>query len=484
MRYLHLTALSLATCAAVVLFTGCGSSVMNNAMAGSAPTVSATGVEANGVAPNRWLYVQFNQAMDASTINSQTVTLTDTSGRGVTGNVAYYSNFDVAGFQPNPALQSGTTYTLTVGTGVKSARGSALQSDFKYNFTIRADTDKSPIGIKTVTPANGASCVSATALMTIEFTEGADVSTLTSQNIVVTGPGNTVIPATIGYNVGDAQATISPNAALPSGAITVTVNHVADAAGIAMTTPFTWSFSTSCSSGGGGSGGPATTQYMAPIYSDIGPSVTSGQITVDTQGMVNIQMTGATASTTYTVQFCEAEYPFSSNLPTSCMDITSISTNASGSASTSVKFPQPGNWAGDFVFNDSAGKQHYQTYLPSTAANATYMATLLPDNNTNNGAVADGTPQEPLSSGTVTVTGGTVTFAVKGAEPSTFYTGNESETTFLDGSGTYVVASLTTDAQGNGSGSGQISGTNGGDMFQLEPQYKGAGYIGGFAVPR
>lgn len=456
---------------------------MNNAMAGHTPSVSGVGAEANGVAPNRALYVQFNEAMDASTINAQSVMVKDANGNAVPGKVAYYSNFDVAGFQPNPALQTNASYTLTVGAGVKSAQGTAMQSEFKYNFTTRAETDKSPLGVKMVTPANGATCVSTSSLITITFTEGADVSTLTSANIVITGPGNTVIPAQINYNVASAQVTLSPNAALPSGTVTVTISNVADAAGVAMRTPYTWSFSTACTTGGG----PATTQYIAPLFA-WGPNASTGfggQVTVDTAGMVNLHMSGAPAQTNYDVQFCEAVSPFSTNPPSSCIEITKVTTSAAGSASATVKFPQSGRWAGDFDFLDSSGNLVFSTYVPSNATNVTYTSVLLPLTDTNSGAaVYNSGLQEPLSSGMVTVAGSNVTFTVKGGAPNLFYTANVSETIYVDSSGTYELCTFTTDAQGNGSCSASLNQGNGGDMFQVGPQFNGSGYIGGFAIPQ
>lgn len=482
MRYLHFTFASFTSCAVALALSGCGSTVMNNSMAGHTPTVSGVGAEANGVAPNRWMYVQFNEAMDPSTISNQTMTVTDASGRSVPGNVAYYSNFDVAGFQPNPALQTSTNYTLTLTTGVKSAQGVALQANYTHSFTTRAETDKSPIGVKTVMPANGATCVSASSLITITFTEGADVSTLTSSNIVLMGPGNTMIPAKISYNVATAQATISPNAALPSGTITVTVSNVADSAGVAMTTPYTWSFSTACSTGGGG--GTPTTQYTTPLYAQ-GLTTIQGQVSVDTQGMVTVKLANATASASYTVQFCPAFDAGATTIPApSCFDLTTIATDSSGNGTATVKFPKAGDWAGDFFLNDSTGKAHYETFIATSSANATYMATLLPDTNTNGGVVTTSSPQEPLTSGTVTVSGGNMVFTLKGAEPTTYFMASESETVYMQSSGTYGVSTMTTDAQGNATSTASTNDGSGGDMFQVEPQSGGAGYTAGFSVPQ
>lgn len=487
MRSMRLTLFSSVACLAAMLFSGCGSTVMNNAMAGHAPTVASVGVQTNGVAPNRALSVQFNEAMDPSSINGQTMMVKDAGGNAVSGSVTYDQNFNVATFKASPALQPNAAYTLSVSTGAKSAQGMAMQSDFKQAFTTRAATDESPIAVKTVSPANGATCVSASSLITITFSEGADVSTLTSANIAVMGPGNTAIPAKITYNVSTAQVTVSPNAALPSGTITVTVSNVADAAGVAMAKPYMWSFSTACTTGGGGGGGTATTQFMAPIYSEAssGEQV-HGYVSVDTAGMVTVNMTNVGANTTLNVQFCEAVTPFGPNQPSGCIAVMKVTSDSSGNVDSTAKFPQSGNWAGDFGFTDSSGKAAYFTDMPSTETTDTYSAALLPVSSTNNGADewSNGGAQQPLSSGTVTSSGGNVTFAVKGATPNFQYATNDSETNYIDGSGTYEMCTFTTDGQGNGSCSAPMTASSGGDIFQVMPQSGGNGYIGGFSVPQ
>lgn len=257
MRYLGLTLLSISTCVTVIALSGCGSMAGNGSQFSAAPAITNLGVQVNGVAPNRWQYVQFNEAMAPATINSKTIVVADSSGRTVAGSVAYDANFDTAGFLPNPALQDNATYTLTVTTGVASAQGVHLPAAYTYSFTTRASTDESPIYVKNVTPFPDASCVSATTPIVITFSEGADVSTLNSSNIMITGPGNTAIQTKMGYNAATATVTLTPTAPLPSGSITVSINNVADAAGVKMTSPFEWSFLTTCSESGGG-GGTAT----------------------------------------------------------------------------------------------------------------------------------------------------------------------------------------------------------------------------------
>jgi uncharacterized repeat protein (TIGR03803 family) len=245
------------TLAISAVLSGCGATMtMSTGTSapgtGAAPTVIAVGVQTNGVAPNRWQYVQFDEAMSSSTISNQTFVVTDSAGRPVSGRVIYYEDFRVAGFEPNPALQDDANYVATITTGVTSVEGVHLGAPYTYSFITRDSTDLSPLYVAHVSPAPDAICVSATTPITITFSEGADISTVNATDIVITGPGGTVIPARIGYDVATAIATLTPIAPLPSGTITVTIRNVADAAGVPMTSVYGWNFQTACSQPGAG----------------------------------------------------------------------------------------------------------------------------------------------------------------------------------------------------------------------------------------
>jgi len=256
----------------------------------------------------------------------------------------------------------------------------------------------------------------------------------------------------------------------------VKVSNVTDAAGVAMAAPFTWSFSTACNGGGG-----ATTQYMAPLFSGTPPTI-SGQVTLDTVGNTTIKLNGAKNNSTYTVQFCLAVDIAGANTDPGCFKVTTLSTDSSGNANSTVLFPKPGNWAGDFDLTDSSGNIAYMTYLSDTNTNQTYMGRLLPETMTNGGVVTSRTSQAPLTSGTVSFANGSLKVTVTGASPNTTYSVIESGTRFINSSGTYFLDSFTTDAAGNGTLSTALDGI-GGDMFTILPPTD-AGYIGGFTIPQ
>ena len=177
---------------------------------GAVPTVIAVGEQVNGVAPNRKQEVQFSEAMDPATINAQSFQVTDSSGKAMLGTVSYDPDFEIASFLPNPALQTGATYTATITTAAASTGGMHLASPYTYTFTTRSTTDTSPLSVNSVSPTANATCVSATAPITITFDEAPDASTVNSTNIVVTGPGGAVIPVTMSINVTTTQVVLTP----------------------------------------------------------------------------------------------------------------------------------------------------------------------------------------------------------------------------------------------------------------------------------
>jgi hypothetical protein len=268
MRYPCLFSLSILTFAVSLAMSGCGGTpiAMNSnstAPTGTPPTVIAAAEQVNGVATNRKQEVQFSEAMNPATINAQSFQVTDSSGKLAQGTVSYDPDFETASFLPNPALQTGATYTATITTAVASTGGMHLASSYSYSFSTRSDADTSPLIINSVSPAANATCVSATTPITITFDEAPDASTVNSTNTVVTGPDGAVIPVNMSINVATTQVVLTPKSALPSGTITVTVKNVGDLADVMMAGPYIWSFSTAC--GGGGTGGGGTSGSGAQV---------------------------------------------------------------------------------------------------------------------------------------------------------------------------------------------------------------------------
>lgn len=344
-----------------------------------------------------------------------------------------------------------------------------------------------------IVPASGTTQVALNSTIQITFSSAATASTVNSSNIKVTDPN--VVAGAVSYNSSSNTATFTPSAQLVANSTyTVTVNGVTGANGASLANAFTSNFATASSSGTGSSGN-TTLQYQATLLNSNGTAV-SGQISVDTSGNVTIELSGGAASTSYAVSFCPAEDPTApAAANVQCLSIGTLTTNASGAANSTYKFPQPGNWAGDFsLMTSGSSSPQFSTYLVGNNTppkGQVYMSTLEPQSTTNGkGVLTQNSTQDPLKSGTVTYSSTTqeVTFSLTGGLANASYYTSETETTYIDGSGSYTLDNLTTNASGNGSVTTQLDGI-GGDLFQVGPnqgpssgQYY-AGYIGGFSVP-
>jgi alpha-tubulin suppressor-like RCC1 family protein len=93
--------------------------------------------DARDVATDSAIRATFTRAMDPSTITTATFFL---SG-GVTGSVTYDAPSRTATFTPSANLDTGTTYTATITTGVKDASGEPLQGPHSWRFTTEAKGD-------------------------------------------------------------------------------------------------------------------------------------------------------------------------------------------------------------------------------------------------------------------------------------------------------------------------------------------------------
>jgi acid phosphatase type 7 len=114
------------------------------------PTVTGTapGNGGSNVPIGSKVEATFDKAMDSTTINGSTFTLTkpdgpdaDTNPDAVSGTVAYASTSKKATLTPSATLDYSTTYTATVkggANGVKDASGNPLSADAVWTFTTAA----------------------------------------------------------------------------------------------------------------------------------------------------------------------------------------------------------------------------------------------------------------------------------------------------------------------------------------------------------
>ncbi len=238
----------------------------------TAPTVIAT-INANGatgVAINTREGVTFSEAMNPLTINSSTFTLKH--GTTVVAGAMSYSGVNVV-FTPSSSLASNTLYTGTVTTGARDLAGNALARDYIWNWTTGTAIDMIAPTVTLVSPADQATGVAISSVMTATFSKAMDASTINAASFTVAG-----VTGAVTFDAVGKKATFTPSGALANATTyTATVNGgvsgVKDLFGNALAVDKVWSFTT------------AATAVVPPLVS-LGSASTFGTFG-GTAGMTN-----------------------------------------------------------------------------------------------------------------------------------------------------------------------------------------------------
>jgi hypothetical protein len=199
------------------------------------------------VATGTTVQVAFSEPMDPLTITSSTITLKNTSTSAVIpATVVYNAGTNSATLTPSGPLSNSTQYTVTVTTGAKDASGNPLAAQFVSSFTTIPIPDTTAPTIITRSPANGATGVATNTVVTIQFSEPMDQTTINSTNIKLTDSLSAAVPGAVTYDLLTNTAKFTPTSALNNNAkYTVTVTTgVKDLAGNQLAAQSTSTFTT------------------------------------------------------------------------------------------------------------------------------------------------------------------------------------------------------------------------------------------------
>jgi hypothetical protein len=187
------------------------------------PTVISKGppIGSTGVCPNTLVTATFSDAMQPSTINTTTFTLTGPGSTPVAGAVAYVVASDVATFTPTNPLALDTLYTATITTGAQDLSGDPFATDYVWTFTTSATACQATVPL-------GSAC-SFGGLSGSTVTNGGD--SIVSGEVGVS-PGTAIT----GFPPGTATAFDAGNAAAATaqGDLTTAYNYAAAAPGGAI----------------------------------------------------------------------------------------------------------------------------------------------------------------------------------------------------------------------------------------------------------
>ena len=201
------------------------------------PAAGATGVTINAV-----VQVGLSEAMNVSTMNNATFTVS-ANGSAILGFVVYNPGTQVVAFTPVTPLAYSQTYTVSLTSGIQDLAGNALAAS-TWTFTTQAPPDNTPPSVTGTTPAAGATDVATNAAITATFSEAMNASTVTSSFTV--SAGGSSVAGTVTYDAANRVATFTPNGALSySTTYTATISTGArDLAGNGLSSSTVFSFTT------------------------------------------------------------------------------------------------------------------------------------------------------------------------------------------------------------------------------------------------
>src|SRR6266849_982468 len=194
-----------------------------------------------GVPINAQVAIQFNEPVDALTVNQVTLT----GGGSVSVTRTLTNGNQVLLLIPVVPLSPSTTYTVTV-TGVQDVSGNSLGAPVTQTFTTGLGADLTPPSVVSVSPATNATGVLRNSVIQLQFSKRIDPFMVTTSTFTV-APTSTRQPiaGTISVSANGLTATFTPAATLAAS----TAYQISATSGITdlegqPLAPFSSSFST------------------------------------------------------------------------------------------------------------------------------------------------------------------------------------------------------------------------------------------------
>lgn len=203
------------------------------------PTVISTipTNNAGNIDLNSNISATFAMPMDATTFSTSTFTVKQGT-TAIPGVVSY--NGTTATFNPDNNLSYGTSYTVTISSGVKSQDGIAMVSDYVWTFSTKNAT--APTVVST-DPTDDATNVELNKNISVTFSVPMNDITLNASTFMVKSGGN-VVPGVISYNGN--TATFNPTNDLAYGTtyiVTITTG-AKNTEGTSLASNYVWTFTT------------------------------------------------------------------------------------------------------------------------------------------------------------------------------------------------------------------------------------------------
>jgi len=230
------------------------------------------------VTPDSSIAVLFSEAMDATSINSTTFSISDPNNNKVSGVVAYSSN--VATFTPGALLNPGTTYTATITTGVKDAAGNAMSVNYSWQFSTATASNLSHIVY--TSPTNNATGVSTGSYISVRFDQTSSRGTNLNFSVTCSASGATAYNGTTTFDPNWNIANFYPLTSLAANSTcNVVASGMVDSLGKSIP-PYSWSFTTA----------PAPVPVVSPVFSATSTVPASGSTNIKINSAITVGFNG------------------------------------------------------------------------------------------------------------------------------------------------------------------------------------------------
>jgi len=189
---------------AFLFSTGTAADTTGPQVSGISPPNGMTGVPINAQ-----VAIQFNEPVDALTINQVTLT----GGGTVNVTRMLTSGNQILLLTPVVPLSPSTTYTVTV-TGIQDVSGNSLGAPVTQTFTTGPGADLTPPIVATVNPASNATGVLRNSVIQLQFSKQIVLFMVTNTTFTVRPSGGQPIAGTIMVSANGLTATFTPSTTL------------------------------------------------------------------------------------------------------------------------------------------------------------------------------------------------------------------------------------------------------------------------------
>ncbi|TGK31010.1 hypothetical protein EHQ12_02905 [Leptospira gomenensis] len=193
---------------------------------------------AASTANNISLSIAFSETVNCTTVNVTNWTVVDGASNAVNGSISCSGSS--ATFTPSSNFAYNTSYTSTIGTGVKDLAGNAMANPYSWSFTTGTAPDSTPPSVSFLNPTNAFSGFAVTSSVGIAFTEPMNCSTIDTNSVYLEDAGGVTVNGT--YSCSGSSVNFLPAAPLNYSSIyTVKVTTSAkDLAGLSATAFNAW----------------------------------------------------------------------------------------------------------------------------------------------------------------------------------------------------------------------------------------------------